>query len=178
MQPIFDDSRDDPTHERVKILLRIDDKKADEICSYNEVTEQLYSHFEKEFTQDSDTMWKFRTIKDHKGPLSSQNKEYKGSKYNVLVEWEYSDVTWEPLNLIAQADLAACAIYARDHKLLNTEGWKQFKQLAKKQKRMIRAINQSKLIQVRRSMRFKFGYQVPRTYDKAIELDNKNGNTL
>ena len=42
---------------------------------------------------------------------------------------------------------------------------------------MIRAINQSKLIQVRRSARFKFGFQVPRTYDEAVELDNKNGNT-
>ena len=64
------------------------------------------------------------------------------------MKWEYCDVTWEPLNLIAQADPATCAIYARDHKLLNTEGWKQFKRLAKKQKRMIRAINQSKLIQL------------------------------
>ena len=80
------------------------------------------------------------------------------------------------MNVIARDDPVTCAIYAKENKLLNLDGWKQFKKLAKRQKQMIRAINQSKLIQVRRSSCFKFGFQVPRTCDEAVEIDNKNGN--
>ena len=50
--------------------------------------------------------------------------------------------------------------------------------MAKRQKQMLREINQSKLHQVlRRSVKFKFGYQVPRTFEEAVALDSSNGNT-
>ena len=42
---------------------------------------------------------------------------------------------------------------------------------------MVRSVKQAKLRQARRSIKYKFGYQVPRDYDEAILLDTINGNT-
>ena len=50
--------------------------------------------------------------------------------------------------------------------------------MAKREKRLIRAMKQSKLRQVRRSVTYMFGVEVPRDYKDALRLDNENGNTL
>ena len=42
---------------------------------------------------------------------------------------------------------------------------------------MIRMINQARMISIRRSIVYQYGFQVPRTPKEAIELDRKNGNT-
>ena len=34
----------------------------------------------------------------HQGPLESTDPSHKGSKYNVMVEWESGEVTYEPPN--------------------------------------------------------------------------------
>ena len=44
-------------------------------------------------------------------------------------------------------------------------------------KRLIRAARQSRLRQVRASIRYKSGYQVPRNYEKTVKLHNENGNS-
>ena len=62
--------------------------------------------------------------------------------------------TEEPLSLVAVDDLVTCAVYTKKHGLLNLPGWKRFKHLAKTQKSITRAINQSKIGQVRRSATF------------------------
>jgi hypothetical protein len=46
----------------------------------------------------------------------------KGSRYNVLVEWETGETTYEPLDMIASDDPITCAQYAIDNKLLDTDG--------------------------------------------------------
>ena len=112
----------------------------------------------------------------HQGPLSRNDPRYKGSKYNVLVEWETGETTYEPLDIIAKDDPVTCAAYAKNNDLLNEPGWKRFKQMAKRKTRLIREINQSKLRQVRRSIRYKFGYQVPRDYQEALEIDKQVNN--
>ena len=38
--------------------------------------------------EDPDSLFKFRDIVAHQGPLESTDPNHKGSKYNVLVEWE------------------------------------------------------------------------------------------
>ena len=39
--------------------------------------------------QDQDnTVWNFRRIVAHQGPLHPHSKEYKGSRWNVSIEWE------------------------------------------------------------------------------------------
>ncbi len=79
MKPILDESK------TLRLLLKFDDDKADEICAYNDVIDHIQTQLEEEANQD-EISWKFRSIKDHKGPLQPSDPENKCSKFNVLVE--------------------------------------------------------------------------------------------
>ena len=74
----------------------------------------------------------------------------KAAKYNIMVEWETGEITEEPLSLIAADYPVTSAEYAKKHDLLHLDGWKRLKYIAKNQKQLTRAINQSKIRQVRR----------------------------
>ena len=95
-----------------------------------------------------------------------------------MIEWENGETTLEPLQLIAADDPVTCAIYASENKLLNFPGWRQFKSSAINQQKLSRMINQAKLKSFNLSPRFKYGFEIPRTYDQAIQLDERNNNTL
>ena len=116
-------------------------------------------------------------ITGHQGPLSPQDENYKGSKYYVMVEWETGEVTEEPLSLIAADDPITCAVHAKKHDLLPLDGSKRLKHIAENQKLLTRAINQSKISQVRRSAVYQFGFLVPKDYKQALQLDEQNGNS-
>ena len=103
--------------------------------------------------------------------------KHKGSKYNVMVEWESGEVTYEPLTLISKDDPSTCAVYAKKHDLLDTTGWKHLKRYAKTSKRLIRAVKQSRIRHVRASARYQHVFQVPKDYNDAIRLDKENSNT-
>ena len=49
---------------------------------------------------------------------------------------------------------------------------------AKATKRIVRLANKAKIHSFRNKPRFKCGFQVARNYDEAMELDQRNGNTL
>ena len=68
-----------------------------------------------------------------------------------MVEWETGKMAEEPVSLIAADDPVTCAVYAKNNQLLNLPGWKRFKHVAKTQKSLTGANNQSKIRQVRRS---------------------------
>jgi hypothetical protein len=67
-------------------------------------------------------------------------------------------------------------IYARDNDLLDKPGWKRFKQIAKWEKVFTHMVNQAKLRST--APCYKYGFKVPRTYEQALRLDKRNGNTL
>ena len=64
--------------------------------------------------------YKFKSIKDHRGPYTSTDQEHLGSSYNLPIEWETGEMTWEPLNNIISDDPYSCAAYAKEFDLLNT----------------------------------------------------------
>jgi hypothetical protein len=68
-------------------------------------------------------------------------------------------------------------IYARNNDLLNTAGWKRFKQIAKNDKKLLRMANQAKLRSFRTAPWFKYGFEIPKDYDRALFLDRRNGNS-
>ena len=70
-----------------------------------------------------------------------------------------------------------CAAYAKKHGLHDTAGWKHLKCYGKTDKRLIQAAKQSRLRQAGASIRYKFGYQVPRNYQEAAKLDQENGHS-
>ena len=87
-----------------------------------------------------------------------------------MVAWEDGSYTYEPLKIIAADDPVTCALYAKQNNLLNTPGWKIFKGIAMRDKKMIRMLNQSKLRSFRTAPIFKNGFQVPRTPEEAIAI--------
>ena len=94
-----------------------------------------------------------------------------------MVEWETGEITEQSLSLIAADDPVTCAIYAKKHDLLQLDGWKRLKHIAKNQKQLTRAINQSNIRQVRRSAVYQFGFLIPKDYKQALQLDEQNGNS-
>ena len=61
-------------------------------------------------------------IVGHQGPLDASDPDWKGSQYNVQVEWETGEITNEPLSVIPADDPVTCAAYAKEHDLLAVEG--------------------------------------------------------
>ena len=154
---------------RIKFLCKVNDEE--EIITYNEMLEYIQRD------EESDIVWKYKSIIGHQGPLTQNDPSYKGSRWNVMLEWETGEVTYEPLNLIAKDDPVTCAIYARDHGLLDQDGWKRFKRLARRDKKLLRMANQAKIRSYRTAPRYKYGYEVPRDYTHAVQLDEAHGNT-
>jgi hypothetical protein len=159
----------------MKFLISVDENKVEEIKTYNE----LINHVERESERDEDgtILWRFKEIIGHQGPLQPHDRNYNGSSYNVMVEWEDGSTTYEPLHVMAADDPVSLARYAKDKGLLNLPGWKRFKSIARNDKKLKRMINQAQLKSFRHSIRYKYGYQVPRTPKEAVEIDAKNGNT-
>jgi hypothetical protein len=152
---------DNPT--RIQFRVSVNNDKAEEIITYNKMLEYITRD------EESDTMWKFQWIISH---------EVQGSKITLLIEWENGEITKEPLSIIAIDDPVTCAIYARENGLLNQPGWKRFKHIAKNEKNFTRMVNQAKLKSFHTAPKYKYGYEIPRTYEQARRLDEKNGNTL
>ena len=175
MAKIIDIDDHGQTLEDIKFKLKINKDQAEEIMSYNQLMDYIQKGTDAE--EDPDSLFKFRDIVAHQGPLESTDPNHKGSKYNVMVEWESGEVTYEPLTLISKDDPITCAVYTKKHDLLDTTGWKHLKRYAKTSKRLIRAVKQSRIRQVRASARYQHGFQVPKDYNDAMRLDKENGNT-
>ena len=71
------------------------------------------------------------------------------------------EVTDEPLGIISKDDAIEFATNAKKNNLLDVPGWKHLRQYHETSKMLIRAAKQSRSGQVRASLRYQFGYQVP-----------------
>ena len=161
--------------ENIKFLVSIDGGKADEIVAYNDILDYLEESMSIE--HGTEQVWKFKDIVAHEGPLKPTDESYKGSQYNVLVIWEDGSRTYEPLHIIGADCPVVCADYAQRNGLLDSPGWRRFRNIAKNKKKMTRMINQAKLQSFRRTPVYQFGFKVPRTPQEAIAIDKENGNT-
>ena len=147
----------DHVKDQLRFKLKIDGDQLDDLISYNQLMEYLEDKTDTGPLEDG--FYRFKCIIDHKRPYTSSDPEYNGSSYNLLIEWETGEQTWEPLSNIIASDPYTCAVYAKEHNLLNTPGWKK-----------------SKYRQVRASRKYKHGWEVPRDYTHAPQLDIHNGN--
>ena len=64
--------------------------------------------------QHEDALYKFKSIRDHTDPYTSTDPEYLGSSYNLLIEWETGEMTWEPLSNIIANGPYCCAVFAKN----------------------------------------------------------------
>ena len=148
------------------------DSALDDLLTYNEVCEYLT----RDRNSEDGEQWKYREFLNHvHTPVG--HKDRKGSEYNVLVLWENGEQTYEPLSILAKDAAVDCAKYAKKKNLLNKPGWKQFKRLAKREKVIDRLIKQARLRSFCLRPKYKYGFEVPRDYRHAMQLDQRNGNT-
>ena len=161
--------------ENINFILDIGNGKVEELIPYNQLLEHLENTQDHDMGMDQD-LYRFRAIIGHQGPLLASNADWKGSKYNVQVEWETGEISFEPLSIIAADDPVTCAAYAKENDLHALEGWHRFRSHAK-DKILARAIKQSKIRQVRRSQTYMFGYCIPRNYMEAMQFDSENKNS-
>ena len=160
--------------DQLRFKLKIDGDQLDDLISYNQLMEYLEDKTDTGPLEDG--LNRFKCIKDHKGPYTSSDPGYNGSSYNLLIEWETGEQTWEPLSNIIASDPYTCAVYAKEHDLLNTPGWKLLKRHARTTRRLIRTLKKSKYRQAKASRKYKHGWEVPRDYAHALQLDIHNGN--
>ena len=154
----------------IKFLCSYNNDTQEELVAYNKMLEYLARE------EENPVVWKFRSIVGHEGPLKRNDPNYKGSPYNVNVEWENGEITAEPLSLIGADDPVTCAIYAKKNGLLDEPSWKRFKKIARRQKKFSRMINQAKLRSYHTAPCYKYGFEVPRDYAHAMRLDERAGN--
>ena len=69
-------------------------------------------------------------------------------------------------------------MYAHEHGLLNTPGWRFLQRTAKRQRFINVAINNAKRCSNLKQIHYKFGVKIPRSYAEALKLDHDNGKTL
>ena len=166
--------------DQLRFKLKIDGDQLDDLISYNQLMEYLEDKTDTGPLEDG--LYRFKCIKDHKGPYTSSDPEYNGSSYNLLIEWETGEQTWEPLSNIIASDPYTCAVYAKEHDLLNTPGWKLLKRHARTARRLIRTLKKSKYRQARASRKYKHGWEVPETmhmhYNLIYTMATTNGRKL
>jgi hypothetical protein len=157
--------------DHVKFRISVNEDEYEEIITYNELMDFI------EKNQENDAIvWRFRRIVGHQGPLLRHDKDYNGSRFNVLVEWENGEITNEPLSVIAADNPVTYAAYEREHDLLDVEGWKRFRNLAKREKHFLLLVKQAKMKSYHQSPKYKFGYRIPKDYEEALKLDELNQN--
>ena len=117
--------------ENINFILDIGNGKVEELISSNQLLEHLETAKDIDMGMDQER-FKFRAIIGHQGPLAASDPDWKGSKYNVQVEWETGEITYEPLSAIAADNPVTFAAYPKEQDLLAVEGWHRFRTLTKK----------------------------------------------
>ena len=113
------DNQHDNAIDKINFHLDVGLGRSRAIMSYVQILDHLDQQEQWEY------LYKFRATTGHEGHLSPQDENYKGSKYNVMVEWETGEISDEPISLIAADDPVICAEYAKKHDLLHLDGWKR-----------------------------------------------------
>ena len=72
--------------DQLRFKLKIDGDPLDDFISYNQLMEYLEDKTDTGPLEDG--LYRFKCIKDHKGPYTFSDPEYNGSSYNLLIEQE------------------------------------------------------------------------------------------
>ena len=163
---------DSENHKNIKFVVEYGEPQYEEIISYGELSSMIEEQTKEELEAE-DVLYTFKKILSHHGPYKQSDPEYRGSTWNLRIEWEDGTITFEPLSAIGADDPASCAQYALENELLQEPGWKRFNRLARRPKKRRRMMNQAALASKRSSPIYMFGVQVPRNEKEARELDKK-----
>ena len=90
--------------DNIKFRCSFNNDEYEDIITYNDII----THIEDDTPGEG--IWRFRSIIAHEGPLTTNDHNYKGSSYNVMVKWETGEITSEPLGIIATDDPVTYAV--------------------------------------------------------------------
>ena len=79
----------------VNFILDIGNGKVEEMIPYTQLLDHLETAQNNDWGMDKE-FFKFGAIIGHKGPLNATDPDWKGSKYNVQMEWETGELFWNP----------------------------------------------------------------------------------
>ena len=164
--------QDSANHQNIKFVIEYGDPSYEEIISYGELSDIIECQQSEEQSAE-DKLFFLKRIISHHGPMKPTDPNYKGSSWNVKIEWDDGSITYEPLDMVGQDDPFGCAKYAKEHDLLELPGWKRFKKLARRVKKMNRMAKQAVLASKRQGPIYQFGVRVPKNEQEARELDEK-----
>jgi hypothetical protein len=160
------------------MLIYVGNGELEELITYNDLSNLIEQQVDDEPNAGPNYLYSFDKVIGHQGPIKPSDPRYKGSSYNVLVQWTSGDETYESLNLMIKDDPITLAVYAKDNNLLDTPGWTQLKHFVRCDKKFQHMLNQTKLQSKHRGVWYKFGVQVPQDWREAVVVDTANGNTL
>ena len=106
------DQEDGHRIEIINFVQNIGNGEVEELISYNQLLGHLETAKDNDLGMDQELI-KFRAIIGHQGPLKITDPDFKGSKYDVQVEWETGEDSVEPLFVMAADDPVTCAAYAK-----------------------------------------------------------------
>ena len=102
--------QDAQDHQMIKFLHALGDGELEDPISYNEPSD-LISKQQQSHVNGHQELLGFHHVSDHQGPLKSHDPHYKGSSWNLSIQWDDGTVTWELLNKIAKFDPVTITIY-------------------------------------------------------------------
>ena len=79
--------------DQLRFKLKIDGDQLDDLMSYKQLMEYLEDKTDTGPLEEGP--YRFQCIKVHKGPYTSSDPEYNGRSYNLIIEWETGEQTWE-----------------------------------------------------------------------------------
>ena len=74
----------------IQFCCTVNDREFEDFVTYMDVI----NHIEKE--DEENNQWKFKSINGHQGSFPKSDVEYKGSRYNVLANWNSGESTYKP----------------------------------------------------------------------------------
>ena len=89
------DQDNDQRIENINYILDIGNGKVEELISYNQLLEHLENSQDRDMGMDHE-LYRFRAIIGHQGPLLASDPDWKGSKYNVQLEWRLGRLLLNP----------------------------------------------------------------------------------
>ena len=79
--------------DQLRFKLKTDGDQLDDLISHNQLMEYLEDRTVTGPLEGG--FYRFKSIKDHKGPYTSSDPAYNGSRYNLLIERETGEQPWE-----------------------------------------------------------------------------------
>jgi hypothetical protein len=76
----------------MQFVCSVNDDDYEEMLSYNELMDYIEKDKQQHQDKDGNGFWIFKCIVGHEGPFRASDPEYKGSRYNILVEWENGEI--------------------------------------------------------------------------------------